>query len=132
MKNASRWKYFYAFTLVVDFIQVVLYFIFGSGIAVNRIISLCMVFILPLLLELAGLKPRFLALAATFTAEELPLVDIVPSWTIYIWFVKKGWEAEQKILKKAPVLAKVADVATARKQPLVKDGVRAPIGRDTI
>ncbi len=132
MKNASRWKYFYAFTIIVDAIQIILYFIFGSGIAVNRLISLGMVFILPLLLEIAGLKPRFLALAATFTAEELPFVDMVPSWTIYIWFVKKGWEAEQIILEKAPVLGKVADVATARKQPLVRNGVRTPTGRDTI
>lgn len=132
MKNASRWKYFFAFTIVVDAIQIILYFIFGSGLAINRLISLGMVFILPLLLELAGLKPKFIALIATFTAEEIPIVDIVPSWTIYIWFMKKAWAAENKILEKVPVLGKVADIATAGRQPLVKDGVRMPSGRDTI
>lgn len=73
--------------ILTDIIQVILDF-FAIGVVVNRMIDIFVALILLPAFWLSGVSDRaaLLILGAALVGEELPVVDVMPFWTLDIWY----------------------------------------------
>lgn len=92
-RPAPRARTALAVALIVDVVQWVLVPLTVGGIAspVNNIIDVGVAFAM---IVLVGWHWAFLP---TFIAELVPVVDLVPTWTIAVWLATRGGKGEPEL-----------------------------------
>lgn len=156
--GTAEWFILILIALFVDIVQILLDLI-AIGAIVNRIIDIAFGFLLGIYLHWRGVNmvspQRLFALIGTFIGEEIPILDIMPFWTldvVYTWYTVRAQQHPERLSSK---LLNVVNKASGRvetlngivrpyddfnngpinrygvrrpmeKEPLNTDGVRAP------
>ncbi len=115
--SKGEWFAILVFALIVDIAQILLNIFFGSGIAVNRIISLIMTFVLNGYLWWRGVSlvtaKQLANSLATATGEMIPIADTIPIWTISVilsWLTVKADSDPNSFAGKAGKAVKLVNV----------------------
>lgn len=120
----GEWFAIALFALIVDIAQILLNIFFGSGIAVNRIISLIMTFVLNGYLWWRGISlvtaKQLANSLATATGEMIPIADTVPIWTISVilsWLSVKADTDPKSFAGKAGKAVKLVNILGKKTKP---------------
>ena len=142
--SVLEWLIITAVAIIVDVIQIILNFIFGSGVIINRIISILFGGILVCYLTWRGVSllsiKRLFGFTAALIVEEIPVLDFIPMWTADVIFT--WWTTKSNIVSKVAgnfgkagsitnPLQSLNSAGTRGPQllpPLNQDGIRAPGG----
>lgn len=138
-----EWAIVLCVAILVDIAQIILNIALGSGVLINRIISFAFGILLGGYLSLRGVSmvntKRLLGFFTTFVIEEIPLLDMIPTWTIDV--VWTWWTTKSKtIAKVTDKLNEASKMTSALNQngarsappkiPMNQDGVRQPNKND--
>ncbi|MES2213826.1 MAG: hypothetical protein V4465_00320 [Patescibacteria group bacterium] len=91
----AEWGLLVGALATIDLAQVVLD-VFAIGLVANRIIDLTVVMALPLYLTFRGFKldtETMLLIGGSFLAEEIPVVDAAPFWSLVGW---RLWQIDKR------------------------------------
>ena len=120
----GEWFAIALFALIVDIAQILLNIFFGSGIAINRIISLIMTFVLNGYLWWRGISlvtaKQLANSLATATGEMIPIADTIPIWTISVilsWLSVKADTDPNSFAGKAGKAVKLVNVLGKKTKP---------------
>jgi len=93
-----EWWALLGITAAMDVTQFLLD-LFLAGLAVNRYIDIVYAMGAPFYLAMRGVEMNMKTLgifAVSFVAEEVPLLDAAPFWTLDIWQIRKWDKAKKK------------------------------------
>lgn len=120
----GEWFAIALFALIVDIAQILLNIFFGSGIAINRIISLIMTFVLNGYLLWRGISlvtfKQFINTLGTATGEMIPIGDSIPIWTISVvlsWVNTKADTDPNSFAGKAGKAVKLVNILGKKTKP---------------
>jgi len=124
-----EWVVWLVLSIIVDVVQIILNVVFGSGVLINRLITLAFGSAMGGYLYFRGVSlvnPRvLLRYGGTFVAEFIPLMDFLPVWAIgttLTWMTTKS-----AIVSKATGAAtKASNLAGKGRNALNNGGVRSP------